>query len=399
MALVTVALLAASVSACSGKGTADSAGGSKTYTITSMTDFSGPFAARGPAVQQTRQIVIDWFNANEGKKVGIKLQQKVYDDGYNQAKAAQLAPKVVDSEKGIGILFSGAPTLQGLGQKLLRSGIPTVNCGPPYSFNKGKSNVFSPVGDIGAAWSTGIQEKLKTWSGTGSMKVALVSFDGASGHDFVTSASGTLAGTKADVVLREFIPVTATDVGVNIEHIMGAHPDVVVLGTTDVLQPLLLNGLQQRGFDMSKVMLSQHEGISYMQQLGVKASTLEGVSEVTTLNYADQTSEAYKIFQAAQDTGKYKDVAWSTPNLLNFSGTMTLVQAIGRAAEAHNGKITDADVLDQLNAGTFDGKGLQSDIKFDPADRRVGATTAFVYQFKGGVLKVISSSIPLVKDL
>ncbi|WP_170321399.1 ABC transporter substrate-binding protein [Acrocarpospora pleiomorpha] len=365
--------------------------------ITSLTDFSGPFAARGPAVEATRQVVIDWFNEDQGKKLGVKLEQKTYDDGYDQAKAAQLAPKVLGEEKGIGILFSGAPTLQGLGQRLLSSGIPAVNAGPPYSFNKGEGNVFSPVGDIGSAWSTGIREKLGTWKGSGPMRVALVSFDGASGQDFVKSAVETLAGTNAEVVLKEFIPVTANDVGVNIERVVGSEPDLVVLGTTDVLQPLLLDGLKQRKFDMTKVMLSQHEGLSYMTQLGVSPDVLEGVWEVTTLNYANEQSEAYQIFKKAMDSGKYKDLEWSTPNLLNFSGTMTLVKAIGRAAEKHNGKIGNAEVLAELNAGTFDGMGLQGEIRFDPADRRIGATTAFLYRYEGGKVVPVTNDIPLVK--
>src|SRR4029079_11075291 len=109
----------------------------------------------------------------------------------------------------------------------------------------------------------------------------------------------------------------------------------------------------------------------------------EGTYEVTTENYADQNTEAYKIFNARKD--RYQ-TRWSADTLLHFPSMVVLLDAIERAVAKAGGKpITGADVFAQLSTGSFDGYGLLGKIQFNiNVDPTQGADAVVMLQQKGG---------------
>jgi len=367
-----------------------------TYAIVSYLDYSGPFANRGKPVEQMQRLLVDWFNETRGPQAGIQLQYRPIDTGYDQAKTVQAHARAIEDSAVVGIVTFGSPNVIALQNRLAEDKIPAVHGGPSYSLMKPGTWVFTPLGDYARYFATATKWRLGSWTESRQLKVAIVTFDGSSGRDWVQGFQNLLKGTKADLVLSEYVSPRAMDVTANVQKIIDAAPDLVFLATTDQLQPLLLKEMKARRFDMTRVVNSQHEGLGLLDLLGVPKDAFEGTYEVTTENYVDQSTEAYKIYDSRKD--KYQ-TRWSADTLLHFPSVMVLLQAIERAqAKAGAAKITGAQVFAELASGSFDGHGLLGQIQFNNAvDPTQGAGSAVMLQQKDGKIVKVSDFLPLVK--
>ncbi|ODU04259.1 MAG: hypothetical protein ABS81_10930 [Pseudonocardia sp. SCN 72-86] len=395
-AIATAITLAVGVAACGGESTgAVGSGDIRTYKIAGYLDFSGPFATRGKAAESTAKMWVENFNAGVGKENNVALEFVSYDTGYNPAKVNEVHRRAVQDDSLIGILGYGSPSAVGIREQLPNDHVPLVLSGSSYSFMKGPGWVFGPVGDPGSAWATGVKwYSDKVLNGKVNPRVALVTFDGSSGKDFISSAKSVLAGS-AELVLEEYVPATSTDVGINVERIIAAAPDVVVIGTTDALQPQFFKELRRRGFDMTKVMTAQHESLSQMMSIQVTPADLEGIYEFTTLHYNDQDSDAYKTFAAERE--KFGSPNWDGSNQQISSGILTLLDAVEQAAKAKpDGELTGDDVYAALNNGKFEAKGLLRGLEFVENDRQLGATLGTVNQFRSGSITTVADDIPML---
>ncbi|WP_382321126.1 hypothetical protein ACFJI0_16230 [Hydrogenophaga sp. UC242_53] len=70
------------------------------YQIPALSDYSGPFAAIMPMVGPGREGVVNWWNAEVGNKLGVKLELKTYDTRYDTAQTASLWPGVLADQAG-----------------------------------------------------------------------------------------------------------------------------------------------------------------------------------------------------------------------------------------------------------------------------------------------------------
>jgi branched-chain amino acid transport system substrate-binding protein len=368
----------------------------ETYKIVSLLDYSGPFANRGKPVEQMQRLLVDWYNETRGATRGVTLQFEPVDTGYDQAKTVQAYERAVQDPALIGIVTFGSPNVIAIQNRLPENKIPAVHGGPSYSLMEKGSWVFTPLNDYARYFATAIGWRLQSWTESTPLKVAFVTFDGSSGRDWANALGGKIEGMNAEIVLSEFVSPKALDVAVNVEHILDAKPDMVILAGTDQLQPLLLTELKANEFDMTKVFNSQHEGLGLLALLGVPDDVLEGTHEATTENYTDTSTEAFKIYDSRK--AKY-DTRWSADTLLHFPSVLVLLDAIDRAVEKKaGGKITGEDVHAELENGSFDGRGLLGEIKFDSAtDPTLGAASLVILQQKDGAVTAVSDFIPLVE--
>jgi ABC-type branched-subunit amino acid transport system substrate-binding protein len=394
-AILLAGAMTLGLAACGGGSDAGGGDGAlRTYKIAGYYDYSGAFATRGPGVEAISELWLDWFNQTQGKDLNVQLELEKFDAGYSPAKALEVHRRAIQDPSIIAIAGFGSPVLLGVQEQLPQDKLPLMLCGPSYSFMNKPGWGFAPVGDLGASWATGVKwYSENVWKGQGPIKVAAVSFDGSSGKDFVSSMKQVL-GTNADVTLEEYIPPTATSVGVNVDRIVAANADVVVIGTTDALQPLVLDELKKRNFDMTKVMLSQHENLGQMLQLKVPPANLEGVYEFSSINYNDESTDAYKLFAERKDQF---GAQWDSQTT-QVSGTyFALTGAIAEAAKKKpTGDLTGQDVYDALDAGTFSGHGLLGDITFKPDNRRLGATSGWVMQMQDGKIDTVAGNVSML---
>ena len=368
----------------------------QTYTIVSLLDYSGPFANRGKPVEQMQRLLVDWFNDTRGAKAGIKVDLKPVDTGYDQAKTVQLYERALEDKSLVGVVTFGSPNVIALQNRLAQDKIPAVHGGPSYSLMKPGNWVFTPLGDYARYFAAATNWRLSTWKESRPLRIAFVTFDGSSGRDWAQAFQGRVKGMNAELVLTEFVSPRALDVSANVAHIAAAKPDLVILATTDQLQPALLKELKASKFDMSRIINSQHEGLSLLDLLGVPKDVYEGTYEVTSQNYSDQQTEAFKIYASRQS--KYT-TRWSADTLLHYSSMMVLLDAIERAqVKAGKARITGANVFAEMRAGSFSGYGLLEKIQFNiDNDPTLGADSVVMLQQKDGKITRVSESLPLIK--
>ncbi|MGF7162615.1 branched-chain amino acid transport system substrate-binding protein [Rhodoligotrophos appendicifer] len=366
----------------------------ETYKILSLLDYSGPFANRGKPVEQMQRLLVDWYNETAGKQHGVSLVYEPVDTGYDQARTIQAYERAVQDPSLLGIVTFGSPNVIALQNRLPENKIPAVHGGPAYSLMKPGSWVFTPLNDYARYFATAVTWRLKTWTGSEPLKVAFVTFDGSSGRDWAQGLTKRLEGSKAQLVLSEFISPKALDVAVNVERIIEAEPDLLIVATTDHLQPLVLSELKANDFDMTKIVNSQHEGLGLLTLLKVQPEVLEGTHEITTENYVDTNTEAFKIYDSRK--GNYQ-TRWSADTLLHYPSMMVLLDAIDRAAVKKKGaRITGEDVYAELANGTFDGRGLLESITFNNGvDPTLGASSAVILQQKDGKIITVTDFMAL----
>jgi len=367
-----------------------------TYSVLSLLDYSGPFANRGKPVEQMQRLLIDWYNETRGPASGVKLDFKPVDTGYDQAKTVQAYERALQDKSLVGVMTFGSPNVISIQNRLPNDKIPAVHGGPSYSLMKPGSWVFTPLGDFSRHFATAVKWRLGSWKESRPLRVAFVTFDGSSGRDWTQGFQNLVKGMNAQVVLTEYVSPRAIDVSSNVAHIVDAKPDMVFLATTDQLQPAILKELKASKFDMSKIVNSQHEGLGLLELLGLAKEVFEGTYEVTSQNYTDQTTEAYKIYQSLQS--KYA-TRWSGDTLMHYTSVMVLLDAIDRAqAKAGKARITGAAVYTEMRAGTFNGYGLLNKIQFDSdTDPTLGADSVIMLRQLGGKIVKASDFLPLVK--
>lgn len=368
----------------------------QTYAIVSLLDYSGPFANRGKPVEQMQRLLVDWFNETRGTKLGLKLDYRPVDTGYDQAKTVQAYERAIGDKSLIGIVTFGSPNVIAIQNRLSQDKVPAVHGGPSYSLMKPGNWVFTPLGDYARYFAAAVKWRLADWKESRPLRVAFVTFDGSSGRDWVQGFGKLMPGMNAEIVLSEYVSPRALDVAANVEHVIAAKPDLVFLATTDQLQPMLLKELKANRFDMTKVVNSQHEGLGLLELLGLPKDAYEGSYEVTSENYADRATPAYKIFESRQ--AKYQ-TRWSADTLLHFPSVMVLLDAVERAAGKAAGKaLTGADVFAELASGSFGGYGLLGQIQFNiQVDPTQGAESVVMLQQKDGKIVKVSDSLPLAK--
>jgi len=367
-----------------------------TYSIVSLLDYSGPFANRGKPVEQMQRLVVDWYNETRGLASGVKLDFKPVDTGYDQGKTVQAYERALQDKSLIGVVTFGSPNIIAIQSRLPNDKIPAVHGGPAYSMMKPGSWVFTPLNDFSRHYSTALKWRLGSWKENRPLKVAFVTFDGSSGRDWAQGFQNLTKGMNAQLVLTEYVSPRAIDVSSNVAHILEANPDMVFLATTDQLQPAILKELKDSKFDMGKIVNSQHEGLGLLEMLGLAKDVYEGTYEVTTQNYTDQTTEAYKTYQSRQS--KYA-TRWAGDTLMHFTSLMVMIDAIDRAqAKAGKAPISGASVHAEMRSGTFKGYGLLNNIKFDSEnDPTLGADSVIMLRQLGGKVAKASDFLPLVK--
>jgi branched-chain amino acid transport system substrate-binding protein len=383
-ALASVAMTLG-VTACGdegGVGTTDDEGVT-TYRLASLNDYSGAFANRGKPVEGMQQMLINWFNENEGKDLGIKIELETYDTSYDSAKALDAYNKAL-TVKPLGILSFGSPINAAIMEKTKIDKIPAISGGPTSESIVPGSWLQAPLGEYGDYFAAAVKH-LQAQEG-GPIDVSFVSFDGVASQGWRKFFKAGIEGSKVTIVNEEYINPTATDVTVNVQRIVASDPDVVVVAATDQLQPLILDGLSRAGFDMGKVVNSQHESLGLLEKLDVAPEVLEGQLEINTQRYQDKTTDAYQIFEEFQDG---VETRWAADTLLHFPSTMVLLQAIARASqEVGSDSITPEDVHEQMANGTFDMFGLSSDLTFE--DSVGGPSEAYILRYEGGTIAEVA---------
>jgi branched-chain amino acid transport system substrate-binding protein len=372
-----LALAAASslvLAACAGGGGGGDAGGEVTSVkIGFMGDLTGENSAIVIPPRNGAKMAIDEYNATNPK---VKIELVQYDSQGKPDQATSLITKAVTQDKIVGLIgpaFSGES--KAIGGQMEESKLPSVS---PSATNPGLAQngwtywhrVVANDDDQGP----GIAEFLVKAKAP---KKAFVLSDDQEYSVGLADAVAKSFESAGVTVERDKFAKDASDYSSTVTKVAASKPDVIVFGGYYAQAGRLLKQLRDGG--VTATFASGDGSLDQQLVTGAGAAAAEGAVLACPCNIpsADVTGPLKEFFD------KYKTSANADPAIYATEG-YDAATAFIKAIQA--GNTTGEKINDHLKTISFE--GISKPIKFK-ANGEPENNAIFVYQVKGGVLKLL----------
>ncbi len=328
-----------------------------TYNIASLADFTGPYADVMKDLIGARRPVIDWWNAEVGKKIGVKLGTKDYDHRYDAAQVASLWPGIKAELSPIIVLGVGGPDVAALQGRLPTDKIPMVMSTAAYGFAwKPDPWIFNQrptYSHEAAAFFEWFRQKR---GGNGPLKIAIISSEASPAY--VDQHKGVQRHAadnpdKAEVVEVVFTEVQPTDLTTQVNRVTRKGAEVVMVMTNTAAVVATKRALQALGKKVPIVM-SSHNGLAESGRAIGDIKQMEGDYEVYAMAApTDAKTPGREFFDMLQ--AKYNLKAkWTVSAVQGLGQALIAMRAIEAAAKKVGpDKITGEAVREALISTTI----------------------------------------------
>jgi branched-chain amino acid transport system substrate-binding protein len=381
------------------------------YIIPNYADITGPFSEMFRIILPAQNLVYGWWNENEGKKIGVKLVNKVYDTRYDAAETASIHARAVVSDKPIAILTGGAAMVLPIMGKLSEQKIPVIHSTSGVSFfHQPGGWVFTPLRDYATLSTASIEWFCESyWKKPAKPRIVTSVLDAFAGKDLAPSIlAWQKTYPKAEFVFGDILwhPTTPVELlGLARKIMEEGKPDYIFFTGTAVSTVAFYSAMRELGYlHKAPILNPPFLGLSVLATM-MDADMVDGDFEYNGLDYSSGT-EAHKIF--VENIDKYgPGTPWGGAVTQYSFPVYMLTRAVERAVEKVGAaNLTGQALYDELNEGEFKAAelyGLTGDIKFNPDDRLAGVDTVYTYQMKGGKVELLGKhgvsviSLPLKK--
>lgn len=345
-----------------------------TYNVASLADFTGPYADVMKDLIGARRPVIDWWNAEVGKKIGVKLGTKDYDHRYDAAQVASLWPGIKAELNPIIVLGVGGPDVAALQGRLPSDKIPMVMSTAAYGFAwKPDPWIFNQrptYSHEAAAFFEWLRQKR---GGTGPLKVAIISSEASPAYVDQHKGVQRYAADnpdKVEVVEVVFTEVQPTDLTTQVNRVTKKGAEVVMVMTNTAAVVATKRALQSLGKQVPIVM-SSHNGLAESGRAIGDLKQMEGDYEVYAMAApTDAKTPGREFFDMLQSKYNLK-AKWTVSAVQGLGQALIAMRAIEAAAKKVGpDKITGEAVREALisNAITPDDTfKILGNIKFSNA--------------------------------
>jgi branched-chain amino acid transport system substrate-binding protein len=229
-----------------------------------MADFTGPYADVMKDLIGTRKPVIDWWNAEVGQKIGVKLGIKDYDHRYDAAQVASLWPGIKAELNPIIVLGVGGPDVAELQGRLPADKIPMVMSTAAYGFAwKPDPWIFNQrptYSHEAAAFFDWMRQKR---GGSGPLKVAVISSEASPAYVDQHKGIERYAKDnpdKVEVVEVVFTEVQPTDLTTQVNRLLRKGAEVISIQTNTAAVVAAKRAMQALGKQVP-ILVSSHNGL------------------------------------------------------------------------------------------------------------------------------------------
>lgn len=342
-----------------------------TYNIAAFADFTGPYADVMKDLVGARRPVIDWWNAEVGKNLGVKLTIKDYDNRYDAAQSASLWPGMKAELNPIMVLGVGGPDVAALQGRLPSDKIPMGMATAAYGFAwKPDSWIFNmrpTYSHEAAAFFEWLRQKR---GGSGPLKVAIISSEASPAYVDQHKGVQRFAADnpdKVEVVEVVFTEVQPTDLTTQVNRITRKGAEVIMVMTNTAAVVATKRALQSLGKQVPIVM-SSHNGVAESGRAIGDLKQMEGDYEVYAMaTPTDAMTPAHKFFNTLQSKYNMKS-QWTISSVQGLGQALLAIRAIEAAAKKVGpDKITGEAVREALVSTLFPSEstfGVLGSIKF-----------------------------------
>jgi branched-chain amino acid transport system substrate-binding protein len=325
-----------------------------TYGVALLSDYSGPYADIMPILGRSREVVIDWWNAEVGAKLGVKLAYKNYDTRYDAAQTASLWPGIKSELKPIAVLGLGGPDVAALGQRLPDDGVALFMSTAGYGYAwKPDSWIINPRPTY-AHEAVAFFKWLKAQrGGSQPLKVAVISSEASPAYvDIARGIEKYAKDNPAEVQIVEtiFTEVQPTDLSTQIRRVTRNGAEVISIQTNTAVVVAVKRALQALGAKVP-IMTSSHNGLPASGKAAGGLDQMEGDYEVYGMAIAaDGDTAAHRFYEKLKAEHKL-GAPWNVLTVMGMSQGLYTVRAIEHAAKKFGAQgLTGAKVREALYA-------------------------------------------------
>lgn len=330
------------------------------YQIPAMSDYSGPFAAIMPMVGPGREGVVNWWNAEVGAKLGVKLELKAYDTRYDTAQTASLWPGVLATKPLIGLSLGG-PDVSALQQRLPTDKVPMILGSAATGFSWRPNQWVMSTRPTFVHEFAGFVEWFQKNKVGGNRPVKVAMFTTEASPTFADLGKGMLAYAKANpsminLVEMVYVDPQPADVTLQLRRVLNAGAELILVPTNIQQAVAVRRAMQALGKNVP-IALSVHNSPSMIQKLVGSMEAMNGDYEVhSSVIASDEDSEAKRFFDMLAAKYGLKS-PWHPLSTIGVSQTLVLVRAVEVAARKHGGDKLTGEILHKVLLDTnFAGK-------------------------------------------
>jgi branched-chain amino acid transport system substrate-binding protein len=306
------------------------------YGVAMLSDFSGPYADVMPLLGKGREAVVDWWNAEVGAKLGVKLNYKNYDTRYDAAQTASLWPGIKSELKPIAVMGLGGPDVAALGQRLPDDAIPLFMGTAGYGYAwKPDSWIINPRPTYGHEHAGAYKWLKAQRGGSQPLKVGVISSEASPAY--VDIARGNERAAKEhpnDIQIVEtiFTEVQPTDLTTQVRRLVRGGVEAISIQTNTAAVVATKRALQALNAKVP-VITSSHNGLPASGKAVGGLAQMEGDYEAYGMAIAsDEDSPTKRFYEKLK--AEYKLAApWNVLTLMGMSQALYTVRVIEHAVK------------------------------------------------------------------
>lgn len=324
-----------------------------TYNIASLADFTGPYADVMKDLTGPRWAVVDWWNKEVGKELGVQLALKDYDTRYDVAQTASLWPGILSELNPIAALGVGGPDVAALQNRLPDDKVPLIMATAAYGYawipDPWIFNSRPTYGHEAAAFYEWYREKNGI---EGPLKLGIISSEASPAYVDIAKGSQAYAAQNPDkltVVETVFTEVQPSDLTTQINRMARNGVHVINIQTNTAAVVATRRALQAIGRADIPIVTSSHNGLPASGKAAGGLAQLEGDYEVYGMAIpSPDPTPSHEYFNTLRDEHKL-EANWGPVSIMGLAPTLLLVRTIEAAArEVGPDKITGEAVRKAL---------------------------------------------------
>lgn len=323
------------------------------YNIASLADFTGPYADIMKDQTGARRAIVDWWNTEVGKDLGVRLSIHEYDHRYDAAQVASLWPGIKSELNPIAALGVGGPDVAALQERLPDDKIPMIMPTAGYGYAwKPEPWIFNPRATY-AHEAAAFYDWYKKEKGIeGPVKIVLLTSEASPAYVDIHHGMEKYAAENPDkvkLVEAVYTEVQPSDLTAQFHRVLRNDVDAIQIQTNTAAVVAAKRALQALSRSDVVLVTSSHNGLSVSGRAAGGIGVFEGDYEVYGQAIpTEEPTDARKFYESLGKDHGLK-AGWNIATVMGLNQTLVAVRAIESAAqEVGPEKISGAAVREAL---------------------------------------------------